>query len=422
MSQANYGFGSGFDEVQQMTPAEGFNVCTFDELAHPGEHLTIVAHTETWEEALKEQEKYQMMGETVYIYPQDEGMLKIQEQAPADIQFKPKETPKLKIRELGRYIYKNKGSFSKHQERSADHICSMLDGTVWEMKDPRRPILPSEHLGITNTHPNCVCEWQTYKELVEEPDAAKILKPTKNGKPLEDLKWNGKALQHIGDVDLHIEQQFKKGTLHFLDKDGGLIREAVMEIKKEFQWLSPIYFQKLKQADIKDGKFLVVRAAAESITDHRKEGEPYRRKLTARELLATTRTGIGKGADINHVFPKKDVNRPPKEKDTIVVDAEFDDGRKEMQFLVFEKDKEILNGIRDGKITAVSINAGKARQEFINCEEHECFLVPTGLILGENDNIAFTYVITAKEGMMYNGSLLPPAIPGIKTTAIEILE
>jgi len=53
-------------ERESMTPKEGFNVCTFDDFGRPGEMLTLIAHTDTKEEA--EKIKARLEGETVYIY------------------------------------------------------------------------------------------------------------------------------------------------------------------------------------------------------------------------------------------------------------------------------------------------------------------------------------------------------------------
>ncbi len=91
-------------------------------------------------------------------------------------------------------------------------------------------------------------------------------------------------------------------------------------------------------------------AAGETITDHRGEGEPYRRKLAAEELNSMARTAIGKSMDVNH--------QPEFQTDATILDVEFDKNRREMQMLVIERDREINNAIVDGIITEVCINGG----------------------------------------------------------------
>jgi len=51
------------DETKEMTPKMGFNIVEFDDFAPPGEMLTLVAHTETREEAEKVKKQYQKKAE-----------------------------------------------------------------------------------------------------------------------------------------------------------------------------------------------------------------------------------------------------------------------------------------------------------------------------------------------------------------------
>ena len=67
----------GMDEREEMTPDKGFNVCLFDDFASPGEMLTLVAHTESLDEAEKIKKEYeekakdgQVYAKSVYIYKQ----------------------------------------------------------------------------------------------------------------------------------------------------------------------------------------------------------------------------------------------------------------------------------------------------------------------------------------------------------------
>ena len=107
---------------------------------------------------------------------------------------------------------------------------------------------------------------------------------------------------------------------------------------------------------------MLIRAATETITDHRGEGEPLLRKLAGDELFAIARTAIGKPSDINH--------NPTNVTDSVVLDSEYDMNRKEMQLLHAEFDPYIIQAIQEGTIDAVSINAGKPRRQPIECENN----------------------------------------------------
>src|SRR5439155_25682832 len=101
--------------------------------------------------------------------------------------------PPIKLRQMGKFVYSNHGHTSQYQEKKGLHVCEQLNGSVWDMADVRRPILPSEGAGITNCHPFCECQWSYFTEIDPDPLAyAMIRKPTLNGKPLEDFNWKGK--------------------------------------------------------------------------------------------------------------------------------------------------------------------------------------------------------------------------------------
>ena len=190
-------------------------------------------------------------------------------------------------------------------------------------------------------------------------------------------------------------------------------QETVQSLKNEFNWLTPDYITKLKELS-GAGSWLLIRASSEAITDHRKEGELYPRWLQSTELERMTRTAIGHGADVNHMGESFRTQ-------AYVTDAEFDEGLKQMQLLVFESDPEILQAITNGTIEAVSINGSPPRIKTIEpCDMGTCE-VPHGVVLGQDDDIAFTYVVTHPMGLTWRGQHLPPAEPGVKNTKIEIL-
>jgi hypothetical protein len=317
-----------------------------------------------------------------------------------------------------------------------DDPCKPYGGKRFNLLETHnRPVIPSEKLGYTTTHPNCICTWDV------RPDSN--LKPNKITKSEQG---------DITKIEKHITNAAKKGKLHKVEADGHLskkttkknplkegcscslsipplkvglsrraLQEAMTNLRHEFNWLSDDYVNSaVKLSEDSGGKLYLVRAASESITDHRGEGEPYRRKLSADELSAMTRTAIGKKMDVNH--------QPEFETDATILDAEFHPKRREIQMLVIEKDPEINQAIEDGKITAVSINGGMPRNESIEpcnhgCETKNCELcvVPKGVVLGELDDIAMTWVVTDPNGLYWNGHFVPSAEPGIKVTKIEAL-
>ena len=319
--------------------------------------------------------------------------------------------------------------------------CRKANGEIFDILETHnRPVLPSENLGYTTRHPNCRCKWN--------------MKPNYKGTP-DSL--NRKEESEIHGIENHIDKAAKDGTLHKVKKDGKLtkktthknpmkefsnsltiklpslrldlsksklsrraLQESIADLRSQFDWLTDDYIAKARELAYDSGGVLyLIRAAGETITDHRGESEPYRRKLSADELNSMTRTAIGKKMDINH--------QPELETDATILDAEFDKNRKEIQMLVIERDPQINEAVKDRKITAVSINGGMPRTESIEPCDHDCTdscelcLVPKGVVLGELDDIGMTWVITDPNGMYYNGRFVSSAEPGIKFTKVEIL-
>lgn len=199
------------------------------------------------------------------------------------------------------------------------------------------------------------------------------------------------------------------------------INQTMSELQSQFKWLSPEHIQRAKEGTRQyGGLLLLIRAASETVTDHRATAPPgtlhsqYRRLLSANELMMMTRTGIGKGVDLNHYST-------PFRTEGIVVDGEFDPERKEIQFLVYERDPEICAAIQSGKLNQVSINGSPPRNTVLTCGTGECFAEPRGVVLGGKDDIAFAYVVTDPLGMQWRGHFIPPETPGVKNTKIEIL-
>jgi hypothetical protein len=197
------------------------------------------------------------------------------------------------------------------------------------------------------------------------------------------------------------------------------IREAIAQVRHEFSWLSEEYLMKAKGlAEGSGGKLYLVRASQEAITDHRAEGEPFRRLLAGSELLAMSRTAIGHGMDINH--------NPEWRTGATILDSEFDPNTKSIQMLIMEIDPEINQLISNGQIDSVSINGGSPRTEAVEpcnagCTHESCekCVVPRGVILGELDGIGLTWVVSDPRGISWRGNMIPKAEPGVKTTIIQ---
>jgi len=332
----------------------------------------------------------------------------------------------------------------EYHGHDSDDECAPYNGKRFNLLETHnRPVIPSENLGYTTTHPNCKCTWKVIQNYKKAPDSL-----------------TRKEESEIHGIESHIKKAANDGTLHTVKKDGKLsdrtrttnpmkelcscmnvsipemkldmpsrsllikrknLQEAMSELRSEFGWLTDDYVLKAKElSEEANGKLYLIRAAGETVTDHTGEGEPYKRKLSANELNSMTRTAIGKKMDINH--------QPEYETDATILDAEFDPHRKEMQMLVLERDPQINNAIEDGKITAVSINGGMPRNESIepcdhNCKTDNCelCLVPKGVVLGEIDGIGMTWVVTDPNGLYWNGHYITKAQPGIKFTKIEEL-
>jgi len=321
--------------------------------------------------------------------------------------------------------------------------CRKANGKTFDiLKTHNRPVLPSENLGYTTRHPHCRCKWNVKKNYSGAPDSV-----------------TRKEESDIHDIESHITAAAKDGTLHTIKKDGDFskntttknplkelcscmnvsipsinldlpnrmkingkkLQEAITNLRTEFEWLTDDYIENAKKlTEDAGGTLYLVRAAGETITDHRSEGEEYRRKLSAEELNSMTRTIIGKGMDINH--------QPEFETDSTILDAEFDKTRKEIQAFIIVRDPQINRAINDEKITAVSINGGMPRSESVepcndNCTDDNCelCLVPHGVVLGELDGIGMTFVVTDPNGLYWNGHHVPSAEPGIKFTILQKL-
>lgn len=323
--------------------------------------------------------------------------------------------------------------------------CRKANGKTFDILETHnRPVLPSENLGYTTRHPHCRCVWNVKKNYKKSPDSI-----------------SRKEESEIHGIESHISKAAKDGTLHTVKKDGELskktttknplkelcscmnvslpsinldlphdnskkihrrkLQEAISDLRTEFKWLTDDYVENAKKlTEDAGGTLYLVRAAGETLTDHRSEGEEYRRKLSADELNSMTRTIIGKSMDINH--------QPEFETDSTVLDAEFDKKRKEMQAFIIVRDPQINQAISNGKITAVSINGGMPRSESIEPCDDECTddscemcLVPHGVVLGELDGIGMTFVVTDPNGLYWNGHHVPSAEPGIKFTLLQKL-
>ncbi len=337
-----------------------------------------------------------------------------------DSQTVPTELPPIAIYPSG-MLNETEPIFMEYVYQSHDNsdVCASFSGKTFDMNDrSHRPVPPSEGLGYTNTHPNCICYWQPTGEIgVEGIDPESLSK-------IQTIHRKIGAKSHSGSlhkVKREGDLSQKTGHRNYYRKPLKMLREAILEVRHEFSWLSDDYITRAKDLAASSGGVLyLIRASQAAITDHRSEGEPYLRKLDAMELQAMARTAIGHGMDLNH--------NPEWRTGANILDSEFDLATQSIQMLVVELDPQVNQMITNGQITAVSINGGAPRSETIEpcdntCNSEQCELcnVPRGVVLGELDDIGLTWVITDPRGVMWNGQHIPFAEPGVKSTAIQTI-
>ena len=284
-----------------------------------------------------------------------------------------------------------------HVKHFRDSFCKTFAGKMFDLdSESFRPIPPSESYEYYNTGQfDCKCYWIAIQNT--KPDKLEFDNAIAVPEELADLP-----------------RPRDEVTGRFV-KEAMMIRETIGELQAQFNWMTPDYLQRVSEMGRNvAGKFVLVRASAEAITDHRSEGEPYRRLLKGDELAQLTRTGIGKSTDINHLGKEYEV-------DSDVLDAEYDPLRKETQMMVHLRDPEVIHFIETGQINTVSINAGRPRHMPTECDTGECFVVPRGLVLGELDGIAFTWVVNDPNGIVWRGKYIAPATPGVKSTKLELI-
>jgi len=300
-----------------------------------------------------------------------------------------------------------------------DDICSSYEGSIYDLsREANRPVPPSEGLGYTTTHPNCKCYWEP------EPDYEGKTTPLS----LAESEHNSHIRRLVGQRARHHKLHTTWQDGHLSERTRGtnpmrMIQESMQELRGEIPWMTDDYLDKLEnlKAMTPQGRFMLIRAAAEAITDHRSEGDEYRRLLAGDELHAMARTSIGKTADINHKASQGALSFPEYITKTIVLDADYNQVLKQIEMLVHVADPELISLIENQLITEVSINGSPPRSQDVECQTDECFLVPRGVVLGEMDGIAFTWVVSAQQGITWNNMYIPHADAGVKNTAIEIL-
>ena len=245
------------------------------------------------------------------------------------------------------------------------------------------------------------------------------------------IKMNGKSYTHCGvtDRDFDAFQGAPSKGAHW----NRIFRNAMQCVQglsealniyrhkqpDEFDWIEPEEIENMKNysAERGKGRFILAVASGESVTDHRPEGvESLRRRWTADEMKQNIRTAKGKLIDINHMYSKIDPHSG------VIYDANWNHKTQKGEVMIWETDEVILDAIRDNIIEAVSINTGKPRRIDTNCDDGECFIEPSGTILGEENGVALAYVVTGNEGLDYHGQHIPALPPGMKFTKIYLVE
>jgi hypothetical protein len=197
--------------------------------------------------------------------------------------------------------------------------------------------------------------------------------------------------------------------------------EQIQEVTsaKSFSWYPDLSKLKhiAKQSGM-GGKFLLVEGLHPMITDPFNQGHGPR-EWTEEQLKKSAYTAIGKTLNINHEIPLNAAYRH------LIVDGEYNEQTRTAEYIVYEEDPEILELIRQGYITAVSMQ-GYPRRESQVCDSCgsivcACRAVPEGVIFGEGDGAAMAYVVT-KEGARYMGKPVEPERPGDWNTSVQVVE
>lgn len=239
---------------------------------------------------------------------------------------------------------------------------------------------------------------------------------------------NGKAYNHSGVTGKDYESfkgapskgahwnRFWKGQFP------AAFREAMILSEKhpfEFDWIDEDAIDEMRKFTKENGKgkFLLAVVSGDTKTDHRSEGrDKHQRHWTREELIQNIRTGKGKLTDLNHLWPKKDIYSG------LIYDANWNFKTDRGEMVLWESDEEILDAIDKGIIDAVSINTGNPRKVKTNCDNNECFIEPTGTVLGELNGVGLAYVVTDPKGFDYNGEHIPAFPPGMDFTKIYVVD
>lgn len=302
--------------------------------------------------------------------------------------------PKLKVKKFKKFKY-NSGKIECP-------ICKPLDGMEFAEDDSTRPIVPSENLGVGvyNTHSHCKCTNKDFEKLIP-------IETEPKSDPAQS-RAAASSLRERKDITAEYLRPLSESLNIYKDRQHG-----------EFDWIDDDAIDEMiKYAhNHGSGKFILGVLSGETITDHRIEGtEKYRRRWSNNELIQNIRTAKGKMIDINHLYPKIDMQSGG------VYDSNWNFTTSRGEVIIWETDRDILEAIRNDVIGAISIHTGLPRKINENCDDGECFLEPSGTILGEQDNIALAYVVTGADGFSYNGQVIPSMPPGMQFTRLYLVE
>jgi hypothetical protein len=167
------------------------------------------------------------------------------------------------------------------------------------------------------------------------------------------------------------------------------------------------------------GKFLLIEGLHPMITDPFNRGHGAT-EHTAEQLIKSTYTAIGKKMNINHT-----IRLDPAYKH-IIADGEFNTKTNTAEYIVYEEDPQILDMIKNGYITHVSME-GEGRRAALKCDQCDsptgclCRMVPEGVLFGNEFGEAMAYVVT-KPGATYRDMQIEPGPPGDWNTSVKIAE
>ncbi|GEM_PF-3971468 len=229
---------------------------------------------------------------------------------------------------------------------------------------------------------------------------------------VEYVKQNMPEIEDPSAYVASTEQKIPESNVRILETLDGIKKDS-------FSWYTHPLQKLIELTRTKPGKFLLVEGLHPMVTDPLNVGHGAV-EYTEQNLMKAAISAVGKKLNLIH-----EVRLRP-EYAHVIADGEYNEKTKTAEYFVYEEDPEILDLIRNGYITHVSMD-GKGRKGPIKCDQCSseqgciCRMIPEGITFGNEFGEAMAYVVT-KKGATYNGQPIPPGPPGDYNTSVKIAE